>query len=303
MEDVVLLEMKRREEKGDLSLFHKYHKLADLIYEEFPIEDREREFNKLHEGLYLQLGFGEVISKALREFPELGKVGEIFIGKATPSHEEGADLDKDLKSIGIKVRLHRFLDTTSLQKYLRHELMHIRDMLSEDFKYKYEERLSGISSMEENIIRNRYKVIWDIYVDSRLIRGGKETISDKEGRWREFEVLYQKIPYHQRKAIFENLWEENALTHSKILEIAKDTHKLLERVEEPSEEGLQGREETALLPGSLCPLCRFPTFTWVDGTELEEFIRLIKEDFPGWEKDIGACERCIEAYEVRALII
>jgi hypothetical protein len=57
------------------------------------------------------------------------------------------------------------------------------------------------------------------------------------------------------------------------------------------------------LPGSPCPLCKFPTYNWVDDPESicdEMVIEAVKIDFPGWESKDGACDRCIEVYELRA---
>ena len=57
------------------------------------------------------------------------------------------------------------------------------------------------------------------------------------------------------------------------------------------------------LPGSPCPLCKFPTYNWVDDPESicdEMVIEAIQIDFPDWESKDGGCDRCIEVYELRA---
>jgi len=302
LEDVILFEVKRREEEGELSLFNEYHGLADSIYEEFPVEEREAEFAKLHEGYFLKLGFAENLIKALSEFPGLeAKISEVIVGRAIAEHEEGADLSRDLKRIGIKIRPSRFLDPPFLQRYLRHELTHVLDMLDKEFGYRYEERLAR-NPIEENIIRIRYKTLWDISIDSRLIRGGKETVSDREGRYREFEAFYQNAPSHIRMAVFEDLWSAERLTHGEILEMARNPRKLFERGMEVKNGELPEGEIKIMVPGSPCPLCHFTTYRWAeDPQSLEgEVIEMIKKDFPGWRPEDGACEQCIELYKVRA---
>ncbi len=306
MQDVVLQEVERREKDGDSSLFKDYHKLTDPIYEEFSIGEREAEFDRVHEQFFLRLGFGEVMNEALKEFPALsGKVEAVVVGKAMTKHNERADLSQDFKSIGIKILVERFLDPHNLQKLLRHELMHVSDMLDRQFRHEYREMLNVSFPAEENIIRDRYRVLWDIYIDSRLIRAGKKTVSDKHGRYQEFEALYYKIPNASRMAIFDGLWQMEMLTHDQILEMAVDTGVLLQRlgahpgtIETLDKEVLS---KSTLLLGSLCPLCRFPTFNWVD--DLDQFdknvIELIQEDYPHWTVENGACGQCVEGYEVR----
>lgn len=307
MQDVVLEEVERRDKGGDSSLFKDYHKLADPIYEEFSIEERDAAFDRVYKRLFLSLGFGKVMKEALKEFPVLsGKMEAVVVGKAMTKHDERADLSQGFKSIGLKLLVERFLDRHYLQKLLRHELMHVSDMLDRQFAYENRDKLNVSSLAEENIIRDRYKILWDVYIDSRLIRAGKETVSDRPGRYQEFEALYYKIPVKSRTAIFDELWQVATLTHSQILEMATDTGLLLQRFGALSETGEALDQEllgkNTLLPGSLCPICRFPTFNWAD--DLDQFntnaIKLIQEDNPNWTTENGVCEQCVEGYEARA---
>ncbi len=86
----------------------------------------------LYKRFFLKLGFGEVIDKALEMFPELGgKLEAAIVSEAITERDEGADLSNDLKNVGIKIQVERFLDPPDLRKYLRHELMHASDMLDD----------------------------------------------------------------------------------------------------------------------------------------------------------------------------
>lgn len=297
IEAVVVMAIKRREEAGDLHPLQQYHALTDPIYERVPLKAREAGFEKVHREFFLQLGFGEAPTEALEEFPGLeGKVEEVFIGKALSRQEEGADLGHDRTRIGVKVRPERFGDSQALRSYLRHELQHLADMLDPAFGYVREERLAS-SPAEENFIRERYRLIWAVFIDGRFARQGKETIATKGERFRDFETLCPKFPHPQRLVIFESLFGAERLTHAEILAMAKDPNCLLERV---GEDSLGGLPQRVLLPGSPCPLCRFPTYSWAEAFE-EEVIELIKRDFPNWQPQEGACERCSEVYSVRRL--
>ena len=63
------------------------------------------------------------------------------------------------------------------------------------------------------------------------------------------------------------------------------------------------QNKVMLMPGFPCPLCRFPTYTWVEDleTKLETYILdFIRENHPGWDVEYGACDRCVEVYKLRA---
>lgn len=305
IEEVIFREMKAREEKGDFSLTNWYHSLTDPVYENFPLDERPEQFKKIEWDFFKKLGFSEVIKEIFAEFSELeGKVAGGVVIKAQSPFDEGSNLTKgpsdgeSRKKVTIKVLPERFQDIPFLKKLIRHELMHVTDMVSESFGYR-DERL-GCNPMEESIIRERYSIFWDIFVDSRLIRKGKETISDKESRNREFESLYKKIPFEIKAAIFDVLWQDERLTHDRILELSKDVNKVMKIAEGLPVKHVEKTKKT-LLPGAQCPLCQFRTYHWVDNIEQEpSLVELIKMDFPDWEPEDGACERCVEAYKVRS---
>lgn len=302
LEEVVLGEIRRREEKGDIRTFQEYYTLADPIYEKRlspPV--REVEFEKIHKKFFLDFGFEWLIKKALLEFPTLRTVEDIFIKKVARQEEQWADLSWDRKRVGIRIHPVQFEETQGLLLYLRHEFQHITDMLDETFGHPCsEEGFPNTSPSEMALIKDRYHTIWDIYIDGRLHRQGKETILDKEHHFKRFVAFYRNVSLSELTSAFEALWGVESLTHAEILEMARDPGKVLEKGE--GGQKFQGKQRRALFPGSLCLLCRFPTFDWATDLDKlpEEVIKSIKRDFPGWEPEQGACGRCIEIYKVRA---
>lgn len=53
-----------------------------------------------------------------------------------------------------------------------------------------------------------------------------------------------------------------------------------------------------LFQGSPCPLCSFPTYRWMEISD-REVIEAIQADYPRWEAEQGACERCVDLYPFR----
>lgn len=307
IEEVIFKELKVREEKGDFALTAEYHSCTDPVYENFPLDERPSQFKKIEWGFFKKLGFPMVIKEVLDEFPVFEeKVSGCVIAKAVNPFDEGSYLTKGMnqdagqKRLVVKLLSDRFADIPYLKKLMRHELMHAVDMLSESYGYR-DERLGG-NPMEESIVKERYSVFWDIYVDSRLLKEGKQTISDKEGRYREFESLYKKIPEEVKIAIFDVLWGDEGLTHDRILGLAKDVNEVI-KISDGLPVRYANKKKKTILPGAQCPLCQFRTYYWAEDIEQDAcLVDAIKKDFPGWEPEDGVCGQCIEAYKVKSSV-
>ena len=307
IEEVIFGELKVMEGKGDSAFTLEYHSCIDPVYENFPLDERPSQFKKIEWDFFKKLELPKVIKEIFDEFPELeGKAAGGVIAKAVNPFDEGSYLTKGMnqeagqKRIVVKLLSDRFQEIPYLRKLVRHELMHASDMLSESYGYR-DERLGG-NPMEESIVKERYCTFWDIFVDSRLIRKGKETISDKEKRYREFESLYKKIPDEVKIAIFDVLWQDESLTHDKILGLAKDVNEVI-KISDGLPISQFRKKKKTILPGAQCPLCQFRTYYWVENIEQDAYlVDAIKKDFPNWEPEDGVCGQCIEAYKVRITV-
>lgn len=309
MEEVVRLEIRRREDAGDLELFARYHQQADAIYGEVPAEEWEEQFHRLHQAYFSDLGFRSHLEEVLAEFPILETAVEgLVVARALSHHDEGADLSTDRRLVGLTIQAQRFLDPPALRCFLRHEFSHVADMLDLAFGYTGRLSLAGLSPAEENLVRDRYGVLWDLFIDGRLERAGHEPGASREQRRRAFDHLYRRLPQEAQDPVFQALWSAEALTHDELLEMARGVPALLSWAGVETE-GMA--DEPILLPGTPCPLCRFPTHAWVltwthtessrsNGTTEPEVLDLIQADFPNWSPRDGACERCVELYRVRA---
>ncbi len=307
IEEVIFGELKDREEKGDFALTAEYHSYTDSIYENFHSDDRPSQFRKVEWNFFKKLELPKVIKEIFDEFPELeGKAGGGVIAKAVNPFDEGSYLTKGMnqeagqKRIVVKLLSDRFQEISYLRKLVRHELMHASDMLSESYGYR-DERLGG-NPMEESIVKERYCTFWDIFVDSRLIRKGKETPFDKDWRYREFEALYKKFPDDVKIAIFDVLWQDESLTHDKILGLAKDVNEVI-KISEGMPIRHAAKKKKSILPGAQCPLCQFRTYRWAENIEQDAYlVDAIKKDFTGWEPEDGVCVQCTEAYKIRSIV-
>lgn len=320
LQEVIDSFVEKTEREGDPTYYKEFHELADPIYERFSLDDRADEFVKLYQYVFGIWGFSDIIQGAFNEFPELNKrVGIVLVKGVLKEDQEGVDIlrkwgsveqelakqfeEQGLKGVGVKLIPRRFYDP-ALSRYCRHELTHIADLMDEAFNYDADTKV-GQNPGEETLILQRYRVLWCLNIDSRLAEAGKEPMFNKEERLKEFRSWYRKIPPAQIRSVFEGLWQTELFTHAELVEMASDTVRVMDRAVEVdgSEVPDPSQNKVILVPGFPCPLCRFPTYTWMEDLEntLETYVLdFIRENHPGWDTQFGACDRCVEVYKLRA---
>ncbi len=246
----------------------------------------------------------EISYDLAREFEE--RIKEVVVKRGINKVDEGSNVLNRVSGnpiIEMRVLASRFSNPEEAQEldaFLIHEFMHAKDMVDPEFDYE-DAFIPGNPSVK-NLITARFKLLWNMYVDSRLARMSVVSVLPKEARYREFDNFYRKIPDKQRRGIFEGLWQTEKLTHEELLSMATDLDTLMSKYVNPGE--MSDEEKDFIhLQGSPCPLCKFPTYNWVDDPESicdEMVIEAIQIDFPDWESRDGGCDRCIEVYELRA---
>jgi hypothetical protein len=239
-----------------------------------------------------------------RDFEE--RIQAEHVKRAINKVDEGSNVlsrASDRPIIEMRVLASRFSNPEEVQEldaFLIHEFMHAKDMVDPEFDYE-DSFIPGNPSVK-NLITARFRLLWNVYVDSRLDRMGVVSVLSREARYREFDNFYRKIPETQRRGIFEGLWRTEVFTHEELLSMATDLDTLMSKYVDVSEISEEEREYIHL-QGAPCPLCKFPTYNWVDDPESicdEMVIEAIQIDFPDWESRDGACDRCVEVYELRA---
>ena len=247
---------------------------------------------------------GVIAYDMVREFEE--RINEVHVKRAINKVDEGSNVLNRIAGkpmIEMRVLASRFCNPEEAQEldaFLIQEFMHAKDMVDPEFDYE-DAFIPGNPSIK-NMITARFRLLWNIYVDSRLARAGIISTTPREARYREFDNFYRKIPEKQRRGIFEGVWQTGKFTHEELLSMATDLESLMSKYVDDAEISEEDRDFIHL-QGSPCPLCKFPTYNWVDDPESicdEMVIEAIQIDFPDWESKDGGCDRCIEVYELRA---
>ncbi len=303
VDDIVYKGLAKQEASGDLALYKEYHEKRDAIYE-MEEESRPRKFRELDSDFFNRLGCDVYIKEIFDEYPDIKeKIESVHVRRATTRQNEGSNVVDEGRKVIIRLYPEIFIEgINEIRRVIRHELMHVSDMMNKEFNYNVNEEFSP-SPMEERIMRDRYRLFWDISVDGRLVNKGLETTATREERKREFDSFFSKIPEGSRDLVFTKMWEaEEPMAHDRMVELSKDTNKVLALAagDRSSEELIEDTKELGPLPGTTCTLCGFPSFDWVEeAAKDEETAKVINEDFPDWKPQDGVCSRCAEYYKVK----
>ncbi len=304
VDDIVYKGLAKQEASGDFALYKEYHEKRDAIYE-MEEESRPRKFRELDSDFFNRLGCDVYIKEIFDEYPDIKeKIESVHVRRATTRQNEGSNVVDEGRKVIIRLYPEIFIEgINEIRRVIRHELMHVSDMMNKEFNYNVNEEFSP-SPMEERMMRDRYRLFWDISVDGRLVNKGLETTATRDERKREFDSFFSKIPEGSRELIFSKMWDaEEPMAHDRMVELSKDNNKVLALAagSRSAEELIEETKKLGPLPGTTCTLCGFPSFDWVEeAAEDEDVVKVLKEDFPDWKPQDGVCSRCAEYYKIKA---
>ena len=285
MEDAVQLHISGHAQEAE------FHQERERIYEIRDEEKRDKRFSELHQQWFVRLDLAHAVERALDNYPLLKRDTQgCRVMFAMFSKQEGADLyGTSPATIVIKLRPSSLLDASTLLTFLRHEFMHLHDILDPCFDYQLELPQSEVGPTYDNLIRERYRVLWDTWIDGRLLARGWAPAAVKQRRLAEFKATFSMLG-EGWEAKFSQWFNWPVRRHEDLLAFA--LHPVSEHPHDDSQQIKTGR----------CPLCRFPSFDLQDGRGVDsQTVQEIVADFPDWTSDQGLCRQCSDLYEAREL--
>ncbi len=285
MEDAVQLHISGHTQEAE------FHQERERIYDIRDEEMRDKRFGEFHQQWFVRLDLAHAVERALDDYPLLKRdTRSCRVMFAVFSKQEGADLYGDSPAtIVIKLRPCNLLDTSRLLAFLHHEFMHLHDILDPCFAYQLELPQSEVGPTYDNLIRERYRVLWDTWIDGRLFRQGRASAEVKQRRLAEFKATFSMLG-EGWEAKFSQWFDRPIQRHEDLLAFALN----------PESEHLQNSPQQ--IQTGRCPLCRFPSFDLQDGRGLDsQTVQEIVADFPDWTSDQGLCRQCSDLYQAREL--
>jgi len=271
------------------------HRERSPLYGITNAEAREQAFQDFHRAWFFRLGLSEPIEKALAEQPLLSaSVKSCLVARAPGKREEGAELfvnpdpglsETDRRTVSIFLRPESFLNPSALLTFLRHELLHIADMLDPNFGYEPALPPAEGGPTHDRLLRDRYRALWDATIDGRIVRRGWAPESLRAERLSEFGRVFPMFG-DESKNLFSRFFDREPHTHAELVAFVLDPKSFDDALKAPQ-------------PGGRCPLCGFPTYAFEPETLSPEVTAQIVQDFPRWLPSHGLCRQCADLYRAR----
>ncbi len=295
---------------GDPAAQRNLHQETDPLYAVEDAQIREERFEQVFADWFRRLKLDRVVEEMIAECPLIsprvhrcivrsasgkkGQSAELFV-RGQPSQDGPCE-----RTLLIQLRPQSLAQPQQLVPMLRRELLHVSDLLDERFGY-VPESLEG-ASPTQNLIRDRYRILWDVYVEGRLAGEGKVPEDDARYLQRLFKRAFGPRGEGEEKPsllsptrrAFDTVLGLSALTHSQLLQWAKDPELLLGPGDDDGAGPLQAKP---------CPLCTFPTYDWYELSVDDEqrpkiqdtIVKVMRSRKPDWTPQDGICRQCAEA--------
>lgn len=267
----------------------RFHLAREKPYSILDPDERNTAFFNLHLEWFREWGLEKALVGPADEFSRLRRALDALVfRRARLQRDEGAELyvsSENGRSVVVALRAERFDRPEELACFLRHEFAHIDDMLDPAFGYSPELHLPGRNAAQQQVTRERYRLLWGITIDGRLTASSRAASGSRERHRAAFDRVFGFWPESKRGEVFETLWISRQPRHTDLLGIASDPR------------GFDSAHQP--VPGGACPLCGFATFAWADTRSLPApTITAIRAEFPHWMPDQGVCRRCAEIYRI-----
>jgi hypothetical protein len=265
----------------------RFHREREKLYDILDPDDRNAAFFSLHLDWFREWGLEKLLTDPIQEFPLLSSALNILAFRAARGKDDdGSELyvnETGTRTGVLALRPEWLARGSMLLPFLRHEFAHLHDMVDPAFGYRPE--LAGLDGTlgSQRLARERYRLLWDLSIDGRLSRGGRQTSATRDQRWLAFISGFPFWTEPRQQEIFDSLWTNPSPTHQCLQELVCDPRQL----------------QTASGPqaGTPCPLCGFPTFAWGNAANLAPTtVAAIHLEFPRWAPDRGICARCQAIY-------
>jgi len=262
---------------------------------------RDDHFARIHGRWFVALRLDRLVQSPLAQQPVIAReVQRCHVREAAGRRRENVELfvrcganngTECARTLIIDLCPESLLEADRLGEWLRRELFKVADMLDERFGYS--PALPAVHHARQDLVRDRYRVLWDIYVEARLRCSSASYACFAESPARlcaRFERAFVRGDARASAGCVDALLRVTSTTHGCLLGWALQPETI------PSWTATGGH--SAHRAGELCPLCCFPTYDWYDfDRDADAEIQLIiSQAQPAWRSAQGACRQCVETY-------
>jgi len=273
-----------------------FRRERDHLYDLADADRREAGFRAFHMRWFAHLGLHRVIEDIVAPRADLlSRVAGCRVSRALTRRDECADLIAPSPAIAragdasptlaLRLRAPALLDPASLGAFLAHELTHVADMLDPAFGYERTLPPSDDGPSRDTILRDRYRVLWDVTIDGRRARRGLADARLRDARREEFAATFAMLGDEGPRA-FDDWFDRIEPTHAALVAFAQAPN---------------GQASTNPADSGRCPLCHFPVARLDPHPDRLAVATqsIIRADYPAWRPEQGLCPQCLDLYEAR----
>ena len=206
-----------------------FRRERDQLYAVDDSDRRDDRFGELHRRWFVRLGAHAAVERAVAGRQAIGaRLASARVVRAVARADEGADLVDRIGAASnaspllvVRLRPSTLLDRDALDELLRHDLTHVEDMLDPAFGYERSLAPSDGGPLGDNILRDRYRVLWDVTIDGRLSRAGHADQRARAGRWREFRDTFPMLG-DDCLAAFDDWFDRRIPTHGALASFVRE---------------------------------------------------------------------------------
>lgn len=210
------------------------HEALDPLYRIHDPELRQREFRRAYGDLFRRFDLDRIVPSYTRSFPLLSeRLGRCLVREADRRKSQSADLYRE-KSPGSTADGERVLiialcpdclmDADRLGPWMYRQLRHIEDMVDDRFAYECE--LPPAPAIQRNLMRDRYALLWDIFVEGRLLRSDMIGHDGVGALNASFDKVFARNGSMPAATIFDRMMNVDDLTHPMLVRWAKEPERL-----------------------------------------------------------------------------
>jgi hypothetical protein len=197
-----------------------FHAERDPVYGLAPAEAREAAFTALHARWFERLRLDRSLREGLGERPEiLAACARGLVARARGSRGQGADLlvaPPAPPTLVVRLGPETLAARADALALLRRELLHVADMLDPEFGYEPRLPAGEGGAIHDRRRAERYRVLWDAWVDGRLIRSGRASSAARTDRLRDFRQAFPELG-GEAEAVFEQFFGAARCTHADLV--------------------------------------------------------------------------------------
>jgi hypothetical protein len=227
------------------------------------------------------------IHAAIAHYSELPRaLDSLRLLAAHSSTQEGSDLLREAggrpRHAALAIRATHFSEP-DFAEFVEIEIGRLNDLVDPDFGYDPDREPQSQSPAGRKQAIGRLGALWTASLAMRRQNPatGSRRASADVGRW-------FGVPVDDATKLVQSILE-SGVTYAALVHAAEEPEKVLGAL------GIQIKLARARR-GEPCPLCSFPTTSWADDEALSSMHAAVREDFPAWQPQAGACDRCAEIY-------